>query len=150
MNGRHSLALLLVICCAAACSSFSRPVEVDRRRVAHPSGVEFEDVVEGVGRAARKGRGVTVNYTAWLGDGTRFDSSLDRGRPLTFILGAAPLSGWDLGIPGMREGGERRLFVPSERAYGEAGLPGLVPPGTPLEFLIELLEVTLEPDERDR
>jgi peptidylprolyl isomerase len=150
MSGRYFPTLLLVICCASACSSFSRPVEIDRQRVTHPSGVEFEDIIKGMGRAARKGRSVTLEYTAWLEDGTRFDSSLDRGRPLTFILGAAPLSGWDIGIPGMREGGERRLFVPSERAYGEAGLPGLVPPGTPLEFLIELLEVTLEPDERDR
>ncbi|MDP6410147.1 MAG: FKBP-type peptidyl-prolyl cis-trans isomerase [Planctomycetota bacterium] len=123
---------------------------MERRRVAHPSGVEFEDVVEGAGRAARKGRTITVDYTAWLEDGTRFDASLDRGQPVTFVLGQAPLMGWDLGIPGMREGGERKLFVPSEEAYGEAGLPGLVPPDTPLVFLIELIEVAIEDDGDDR
>ncbi|MDP6539033.1 MAG: FKBP-type peptidyl-prolyl cis-trans isomerase [Planctomycetota bacterium] len=136
---------LLVLCALwllAGCSSFSRPVEVQRRRVAHPSGVEFEDVVEGVGNAARKGRTVTVDYTAWLDDGTRFDSSLDRGRPVTFVLGEAPVAGWNLGIPGMREGGERRLFVPSEEAYGPGGLPGLVPPDTALVFSIALIEVS--------
>jgi len=127
----------------SSCALFSRPVEVEHPRVQHPSGVEYEDVVLGVGRAARRGREITVDYLAHLEDGLRFDSSLDRGVPLSFVLGQAPLSGWDKGIPGMREGGRRRLYVPPELAYGRQGVPGLVPPDAALIFDIDLLDVVV-------
>jgi len=137
------LAAAPILSLFSSCALFSRPVEVDHPHIEHPSGVEYEDLVLGVGRTARRGREITVDYVAYLEDGARFDSSFDRGVPLTFVLGEAPLAGWDKGIPGMREGGRRRLFLPPRLAYGRGGVPGLVPPDAALVFDIDLLDVAV-------
>ena len=141
----HQLALLLSILPLQSCAMFRRPmVSVERERVELASGVEYEDVVEGVGRPATAEDEVTIDYTGWLADGTRFDSSLDRGIPITFQIDQAPLSGWREGIPGMKAGGKRRLMLPPEAAYGHYGVPGLVPPDTALVFLLELWAIAGE------
>ena len=99
---------------------------------------------EGTGEGAKNGDQITAHYVGVLEDGTKFDSSLDRGQPFTFTLGAGQvIQGWELGIVGMKTGEIRRLFIPSALAYGEAGTPGgEIPPNTNLIFEIELLEIS--------
>lgn len=107
-----------------------------------PSDLYAEELEEGDGAAAETGRPVTVHYTGWLPDGTRFDSSRDAGRPFQFTLGAGQvIPGWDQGVEGMREGGVRRLVIPPGLAYGSQGAGGVIPPNSPLVFEVELLEV---------
>ena len=84
--------------------------------------LRFIDVKEGTGAAAQAGQEYTVHYTGWLRDGTKFDSSVDRGDPLKFVQGRRQvISGWEIGFEGMKVGGKRRLFLPYQLAYGEKG-----------------------------
>lgn len=108
------------------------------------SGLQYEDMVEGVGALAYgAGCTVTVHYSGWLTDGTQFDSSLDRGEPFAFPLGVGyVIPGWDEGIAGMRIGGRRRLVIPPELGYGARGAGGIIPPDATLHFEVELLEVS--------
>ena len=100
------------------------------------------DLVEGTGAEATSGAEVTVHYTGTFTDGKKFDSSIDRGQPFSFQLGAGQvIQGWDLGVAGMKVGGKRRLLIPSNLAYGEQGAPGAIPPNSPLVFEVELLGV---------
>jgi peptidylprolyl isomerase len=107
------------------------------------SGLQYYDLVEGDGPVAEAGQQVTVHYTGWLVDGTKFDSSLDRGQPLSFRLGSGGvIPGWDEGVAGMKVGGKRQLVIPPDLAYGETGAGGgIIPPGATLIFEVELLEV---------
>jgi FKBP-type peptidyl-prolyl cis-trans isomerase FkpA len=106
-----------------------------------PSGLYTQDVQPGSGEAAQSGDLVSVHYTGWLPDGTEFDSSRG-GTPFQFALGQGMvISGWDEGVAGMREGGQRRLVIPSEMAYGERGAGGVIPANATLVFDVELLEV---------
>lgn len=99
------------------------------------------DEVEGTGVAAVKGALLTCHYTGYLEDGTVFDSSLKHGRPFQFVIGSGRvIKGWDQGLIGMREGGQRKLFVPSHLAYGERE-KGLIKPFSNLIFQVEMLEV---------
>lgn len=140
--GLRGVLVLLLILPLGGCALFRRPmVEVERPRVELEGGVEFEDVVVGVGRPAELSDEVTLDYSGWLEDGTPFDSSVQRGVPITFVLAEAPLAGWRDAIPGMRAGGKRRLLLPPGRAYGALGVPGLVPPDSALVFLIELWSI---------
>lgn len=138
---RAALAALLAALCAPGCAFFNRAVKVDHPRVELPSGVAYEEVIVGLGPAAGPDDEVTFDYTAWLEDGTRLDSTHDRGVPVTLVVREAPLPGWREGLVGMRAGGSRKLWLPPAAAYGEAGVPGLVPPDAALAFLIEMLEV---------
>lgn len=129
------LALALTGCGAL---DFSRQVPVNHPEVTTERGVVLRDLLSGQGLPAIAGDEVTVDYTVQLEDGTQVDSTLDRGLTETFRLGAAPLPGWDEGLIGMRPGGRRWLLLPPGLAYGEAGVPGLVPPGAALECVVEL------------
>jgi peptidylprolyl isomerase len=105
------------------------------------SGLKYYDMEEGSGDAAQTGQNVVVHYTGWLEDGTKFDSSLDRGEPFTFGLGQRQvISGWDEGVAGMKPGGQRQLVIPSELGYGEAGSGGVIPANATLIFEVELIE----------
>lgn len=104
--------------------------------------LRFVDTVVGSGEQAESGRTVTVHYTGWLADGTMFDSSLGAGAPMSVPLGQKRLiAGWELGIPGMRVGGHRRLLIPSRLGYGVRGAGEDIPPNAVLVFDIELLGV---------
>jgi peptidylprolyl isomerase len=103
--------------------------------------LRYIDVKEGMGAAAQAGQEYTVHYTGWLRDGTKFDSSVDRGDPLKFVQGRRQvISGWEIGFEGMKVGGKRRLFLPYQLAYGEKGR-GKIPPKAELIFDVELLDV---------
>ena len=111
------------------------------------SGLKYYDIVVGDGATAEEGSAVTVNYTGWLTDNIKFDSSLDSGSPFPFTLGTgAVITGWDEGIVGMKVGGKRQLVIPSDLAYGEVG-SGAIPPGATLVFDVELLDVQPAPSE---
>lgn len=104
--------------------------------------LEIEDVTEGDGAEAVAGKSVTVNYTGWLTDGTKFDSSLDSGQPFVFPLGAGQvIAGWDEGVAGMKVGGTRILVIPPDKGYGEQGAGGVIPPNATLVFQVDLLGV---------
>jgi peptidylprolyl isomerase len=106
------------------------------------SGMSYQDLTAGSGAEAQAGSSVAVHYTGWLNDGTKFDSSLDRGQPFTFTLGrGSVIQGWDEGIAGMQVGGKRKLFIPPELAYGAEGYAGVIPPNATLVFEVELVEV---------
>jgi peptidylprolyl isomerase len=105
------------------------------------SGLKYYDMKVGTGASPKQGQSVTVNYTGWLTDGTKFDSSLDRGDPFTFPIGAGQvIPGWDEGVMSMKIGGKRQLVIPSNLAYGAAGAGGVIPPNASLIFEVELLE----------
>jgi FKBP-type peptidyl-prolyl cis-trans isomerase len=107
-----------------------------------PSGLQFIDITVGDGPEARSGQKVTVHYTGWLKNGTKFDSSLDRGQPFVFGLGQGQvIKGWDMGVAGMKVGGKRRLIIPADLGYGARGAAGVIPPNAQLIFDVELLGV---------
>ena len=96
----------------------------------------------GEGDEATRGNKVTVHYTGWLTDGTKFDSSKDRDDPFRFNLGAGQvIAGWDEGVTGMKVGGTRKLTIPPELGYGARGAGGVIPPNATLVFEVELLAV---------
>jgi FKBP-type peptidyl-prolyl cis-trans isomerase FkpA len=106
------------------------------------SGLKYQDLKEGTGDAAKKGDTVSVHYTGWLKDGTKFDSSLDRNEPFEFRLGAGDvIKGWDEGVAGMKVGGKRKLTIPPELGYGKKGAGKVIPPDAELTFEVELLKI---------
>jgi peptidylprolyl isomerase len=103
--------------------------------------MRYIDVAIGSGKLAEAGKVFSVHYTGWLLDGTKFDSSRDRDKPLSFEQGKRKvIPGWDAGFEGMRVGGKRRLFIPYQLAYGEKGR-GKIPPKAELIFDVELMDV---------
>jgi FKBP-type peptidyl-prolyl cis-trans isomerase FkpA len=106
------------------------------------SGLVFEELVVGTGNAAASGQKVSVHYTGWLTNGTKFDSSKDRGEPFVFPLGKGHvIKGWDEGVAGMKVGGKRKLTIPPALGYGARGAGGVIPPNATLVFEVELLDV---------
>jgi FKBP-type peptidyl-prolyl cis-trans isomerase len=106
------------------------------------SGLMIEDLSVGEGEEAVTGARVTVHYTGWLTDGTKFDSSLDRNDPFDFPLGRGHvIRGWDEGVAGMKVGGKRKLTIPPDMGYGARGAGGVIPPNATLVFEVELLGV---------
>jgi FKBP-type peptidyl-prolyl cis-trans isomerase FkpA len=111
-----------------------------------PDGLKYTDDKIGDGAAATAGTKVSVHYTGWLSKdgakGAKFDSSLDRGQPFEFTLGAHQvIAGWDEGVAGMKVGGERTLIIPPELGYGARGAGGVIPPNATLIFDVQLLKV---------
>ena len=106
------------------------------------SGLTIEDITVGTGAAAAAGQKVKVHYTGWLTNGTKFDSSKDRGDPFEFPLGGGRvIKGWDEGVQGMKIGGKRKLTIPPALGYGARGAGSVIPPNATLVFEVELLGV---------
>lgn len=139
----RSLLLAASLLLLAACNA---PVLPPGGSVAN---LERIDTLAGTGAVATSGSDVTVHYTGWLYDekapqqrGLKFDSSVDRGQPFTFLLGAGQvIRGWDDGVAGMKVGGKRTLLIPADLGYGSNGAGGVIPPGASLVFDVELLDV---------
>jgi FKBP-type peptidyl-prolyl cis-trans isomerase len=110
-------------------------------RMANAS-LQIEKLTAGNGAAAKPGQLVTVHYTGWFTTGGKFDSSVDRGEPFQFTLGAGEvIAGWDEGVAKMQVGDKVKLTIPPHLAYGEHGYPGAIPPNATLIFEVELLAV---------
>jgi len=101
-----------------------------------------EDIAVGEGAQAQAGQKVSVHYTGWLENGSKFDSSKDRNEPFEFPLGRGyVIPGWDQGVAGMKVGGSRKLTIPPHLGYGASGAGGVIPPNATLIFEVELLAV---------
>jgi peptidylprolyl isomerase len=112
------------------------------KMITTPSGLQYEDLVGGSGASPSPGKKVVVHYTGWLTDGKKFDSSLDKNEPFTFVIGAGQvIPGWDEGVMTMKIGGKRKLVIPPALGYGAAGAGGVIPPNATLVFEVILLDV---------
>ena len=121
----------------------SSPTKVTGKGKSTSSGLQYWDLKEGTGTSASAGKSVSVHYTGWLAsNGKKFDSSVDRGQPFMFQVGAGQvIKGWDEGVSGMKVGGKRQLRIPPELGYGSRGAGGVIPPNATLIFDVELLAV---------
>lgn len=125
----------------APAPALAEPTEVGKPRTTK-SGLKYETLKPGDGAQAKPGARVAVHYVGTLADGSKFDSSRDRGTPFRFELGARMvIKGWDEGVAGMRIGETRKLTIPSALGYGPRGVPGVIPPDATLVFEVELLEI---------
>lgn len=119
----------------------SSPVSINRESVRTTSGLTYEEIFVGNGTVAKVGDEVTFEYTVWLQDGTRVDSTYDRGVAITVEIGRAALPAWNEGLLGIQPEGRRRLTVPPELAYGDKGVEGMIPPNATLVIEVLALEV---------
>lgn len=119
------------------------PTEVDEADyTVADNGLKIADLVVGSGEVVTSGQQLLVDYTGWIVDGPKFDSSVDRGEPFRFNVGTGQvIPGWDQGLIGMQVGGKRQLVIPPELAYGEAGAGGIIPPNATLVFEVEVHEI---------
>jgi FKBP-type peptidyl-prolyl cis-trans isomerase FkpA len=138
--GLAGLALVALPLAGLAFAGNVGAAEAEWKRSA--SGLEIQELKVGEGAEAKAGATVDVHYTGWLLDGTKFDSSVDRGKPFSFHLGAGEvIRGWDEGVAGMKVGGKRKLRIPAELGYGSRGAGGVIPGNATLVFDVELLGV---------
>ena len=137
---------VLALAIAAVVTPVGRAVAATNQVIEMPNGLKYTDTKTGDGAAATPGNKVSVHYTGWLynngAKGAKFDSSVDRGQPFQFTLGAHQvIAGWDEGVAGMKVGGKRTLIIPPELGYGARGAGGVIPPNATLMFDVELLKV---------
>ena len=133
-----------VLATVSGCGSNNKsgPTKVTGQPTTTASGLQYWDIVIGSGALAAPGATVKVHYTGWLTSGDKFDSSVDRGEPFSFQLGAGQvIKGWDEGVAGMKVGGKRQLRIPPALGYGAQGAGSAIPPNATLIFDVELLDV---------
>jgi FKBP-type peptidyl-prolyl cis-trans isomerase len=134
--------VLFLFAVSAAHADTSAPAKTKGKPVTTPSGLKYWDLKKGSGAVAKAGDSVQVHYTGWLTEGKKFDSSVDRGSPFVFKLGAGMvIKGWDEGVAGMKVGGKRQLHIPAELGYGARGAGDAIPPNAELIFDVELLGI---------
>ncbi len=134
--------LVAVMLAFAQKSSTAGPTKVTGAATKTASGLEYWDIKVGTGAVAQAGQHVKVDYTGWLTNGKKFDSSVGTGRPFDFMLGGGQvIKGWDEGVAGMKVGGKRQLRIPPDLAYGAAGYPPVIPPNSTLIFDVQLVDV---------
>ena len=135
---RWLLALMFLAILGVACGSS----DMEEKTITTASGLQIKELVVGTGEAASAGKTAVVHYTGWLLDGTKFDSSVDRGTPYEFPLGAGRvIKGWDEGVATMNVGGKVELIIPPGLAYGTGGFGSVIPPNSTLKFEVELLDL---------
>jgi FKBP-type peptidyl-prolyl cis-trans isomerase len=137
---------VLALAIAAAVMPLGRADAATNQVIEMPNGLKYTETKTGDGATATSGNKVSVHYTGWLynngAKGAKFDSSVDRGQPFQFTLGAHQvIAGWDEGVAGMKVGGKRTLIIPPELGYGARGAGGVIPPNATLMFDVELLGV---------
>ncbi len=148
---RWLLVLALVAILGVACGSSSDSdsntdsnsgVNMADETITTASGLQIKTIVVGTGDKAEVGKTAVVHYTGWLLDGTKFDSSVDRGTPFEFPLGQGRvIKGWDEGVATMNIGGKVELIIPPDLGYGATGAGGVIPPNATLKFEVELLDM---------
>jgi FKBP-type peptidyl-prolyl cis-trans isomerase FkpA len=140
---RIMLGLLVLLTAAASCGRKGKGKTAGQNAKTLAGGLVVEETKAGEGTVAANGKIVSVHYAGRLTDGTKFDSSYERGQPIEFLLGAGKvIKGWDMGLEGMKVGGKRKLTIPAELAYGTRGTPGgPIPPNATLVFDVELVGV---------
>src|ERR1700688_225005 len=142
-----ALAIMLVAQKAPAHKTAAKPVASGPTKVTGEptktaSGLEYWDIKVGTGTVAQSGQHVKVDYTGWLTNGKKFDSSVGTGKPFDFMLGASQvIKGWDEGVAGMKVGGKRQLRIPPDLAYGKGGYSTVIPPNSTLIFDVRLVDV---------
>lgn len=136
---KMSSVIVLAILCAIPVHAAETKVN---KMMTTDSGLKYVDVVVGNGASPTRGKQVKVHYTGTLENGTKFDSSVDRRQPFSFIIGVGQvIKGWDEGVMGMKVGGKRKLVIPANLGYGTRGAGGVIPPNATLLFDVELLDV---------
>ena len=156
---KFSFLLVGVLLLTSIFSSYAKDVKVSKQKVetqkvlvkkgmestkviTTTTGLKYTELTEGTGPSPQKGQVVKVHYTGWLENGTKFDSSVDRGEPFEFTIGVGQvIQGWDEGVSTMKIGGKRKLTIPPELAYGSRGAGAVIPPNSPLVFDVELLGI---------
>jgi FKBP-type peptidyl-prolyl cis-trans isomerase len=151
-NNRKTMISIRLACASVALAILAAVTPLERSDAAAnqviemPNGLKYTDDKTGEGAEATAGKKVSVHYTGWLYDngakGKKFDSSVDRGQPFQFTLGAHQvIAGWDEGVAGMKVGGKRTLIIPPDLGYGARVAGGVIPPNATLMFDVELLAV---------
>ena len=132
---------IIFIACTSTTTTTKTETKGEPEMITTPSGLQYQDIVVGTGTEAKAGNKVKVHYVGTLTDGTKFDSSVDRGQPFDFDLGEGRvIKGWDEGVAGMKVGGKRKLVIPPELGYGGRAI-GKIPSNSILIFEVELLDV---------
>lgn len=142
LNGNSIALVLMLALFLGACQSPSSGPTASNTLTTTSSGLQYQEITVGTGATPQTDQTVSVHYTGWLADGKKFDSSVDRGQPLQFVLGRGQvIKGWDEGVATMKVGGKRKLIIPPALAYGSTGFGGVIPPNATLTFEVQLLGI---------
>lgn len=127
---------------ATPLTALAKIINGGKKVITTDSGLQYVEIVEGTGASPQPGKIAVVHYTGTLTDGTKFDSSVDRGQPFEFPIGVGRvIKGWDEGVMSMKIGGKRQLIIPPQLGYGARGAGGVIPPNATLIFEVELIDV---------